>query len=89
MRLLARSAPAGTAATLLALATGASAHADGTDRTVWAGADWNLTPHADSGGKARIQTYGEVFTVTDLAKDGHRRSGSSGRSATAGAQTDA
>lgn len=30
--------PAGTAATLLALATGASAHADATDRTVWAGA---------------------------------------------------
>ncbi|GAA2577330.1 MULTISPECIES: hypothetical protein [Streptomyces] len=43
MRPLARSALAGTAVTLLALATGASAHADGTDRTVWAGADWNVT----------------------------------------------
>ena len=71
MRLLARSALAGTAATLLALATGTSAHADGLDRTVWAGADWNVTPHADSGGKAHIQTYGEIFTITDLAKDGH------------------
>ncbi|GHD16224.1 hypothetical protein GCM10010313_44260 [Streptomyces violarus] len=56
MRLLARSALAGTAATLLALAAGASAHADGTDRTVWAGADWNVTPQADSGGKAHIGT---------------------------------
>ncbi|CAL9313667.1 MULTISPECIES: hypothetical protein [Streptomyces] len=48
MRLLARSALAGTAATLLALATGASAHADVTDRTVWAGAD---SPRAAPGSR--------------------------------------
>ncbi|GAA4295464.1 hypothetical protein GCM10023086_08430 [Streptomyces venetus] len=71
MRLLVRSALAGTAATLLALTTGASAHADGTDRTVWASADWNVTPKEEWGGKAHIQTYGEIFTITDLAKDGH------------------
>ncbi|AXE86220.1 hypothetical protein [Streptomyces sp. Go-475] len=47
MRLLARSALAGTAATLLALATDASAHADVSDRTVWAGAG---SPRAAPGG---------------------------------------
>ncbi|GGY17046.1 hypothetical protein GCM10010384_23700 [Streptomyces djakartensis] len=52
-RPLARFALAGTAATLLALATGASTHADGLDRTVWTGADLNVTPHDDPGGTDR------------------------------------
>ncbi|MGW0614233.1 hypothetical protein [Streptomyces sp. NPDC002788] len=45
MRRIARSALAGTAATLLALATGASAHADVSDRTVWPGADSRRARH--------------------------------------------
>ncbi|MGI5426138.1 hypothetical protein [Streptomyces sp. CA-179760] len=74
---------------LLALATGASAHADGTDRTVWAGADWNVTPHADWGGEHHIQTYKEVSTITDLAKDGHSTIGIIWEKCSGRARTDA
>ncbi|MGC9536225.1 hypothetical protein [Streptomyces sp. UG1] len=71
MRLVARSALAGTAALLLALASGTSAHADGTDRTAYAPADYDVTPKEYWGGKAHIKTHGEIFTITDLVKDGH------------------
>ncbi|WP_030241646.1 hypothetical protein [Streptomyces sp. NRRL S-455] len=56
-RLFARSALAGTAATPLALATGASAHADGLDRTVWAGADPNVTSRAGNPWHARSPAH--------------------------------